>query len=927
MKNPHPMGLVCTAALAVATARAELLVYDSFEQARPGELTAQETGAGFSGGYVDTGVCTAVLDPSSRMVYENGDLKVDGGTTRMRMQPTAVGDKLVWGRALSPLPAPEGDGPLYMSFLLRVSDSVAQEADEDSILFGITTATSANPLLGLNIAKHSSGSGNAIGIRSNSSNLVTGCPALEGDRTYLLVFKWYKSNGYYRGFQMVVDPTTVQEPETWLISKDSGINKPLSDYQAITCYFRKSCEVEDTFEIDEFRLGTSWADVTGAPTYNGVVPRPAVSIAEGATERLVTITQGMPGVTCYYTLDGSVPTAETGTLYTAPFALTQSADVKAVAVDGEGRSSAVTMVATNFETHWTGAGADDNWLTAENWLPQGSPANKALVFGAEDRTLWGKVNNVIDDDIVVRSICFTNNNFGPVVTTANYDSHVGTIAAGKTLKVTSMDADGYSLRLTSPRGGWNKNSHVQAAFSGGGTFAIDSPESQVYLSCNSSSAYTTTLLDLTGLGAVDWNVDTIYVGHLARTIGRLLLAKNGSNTVTARVLTVGDSHGTIDAPAAASELSLGQTNVLNVDLLGLASSERGYANTNSGKMSFAAGLTEPTVKIRGRDGVGRAEVRVGGHGQGGDVGMKSAGIEGVLDFSAGTVDALIDGLYVARGCGRKYDGSNNGGAAKGVVKMSAGTMDVNDVSLVYSVYHSKSQDPSCLLATGELDVSGGSFLVNNDLDAANNNLNAVQGVTATVNLTGGSIAVGRDLLLASRHGYASNVIARVNVSGGTLAVAGRLVGGTDNLNYMKNYPAEKITVSAEVNALGGEIAVTNLDHTAELKLEKGVLTLAGGKVLADALDLSAATSRLVAEVGTDFQPVTVTTGGAVKLGGALAFAFKDGQKPAGQSVFPIVSGGVVEGRFTSVDLPSGYKVRYTANGVTVGKFGLIVVVQ
>lgn len=665
----------------------------------------------------------------------------------------------------------------------------------------------------------------------------------------------------------------------------------------------------------------------GAYVYNGLAPRPAIDIEYAGTSYTVTITQGMPGVSCYYTTDGTTPSASNGTLYTEPFVLTDSADVRAVAVDSLGNSSIVVLKIANIEAHWIGEGADDKWTTPENWLPHGTPANKALVFGAQDRTLWGTINNVIDEDITVRSLCFTNNNFAPAVTTAGCDSHVGTIAPGKKLKVVSMDDDGYSLLMTSPRGRWNKNSTVRASFTGGGAFEVASPDSTVLMYCNSSSARTTTTLDLSGLGEVKMDVSRIYVGLYSRMIAKLLLATAGRNELTADALLVGDGHGVMEASADASELRLGQCNAINADLIAVGSSEDGFANANSGKIYFADGLSSPSLEIRSRDGLGRAEVRLGGHGWGGDVGMKSHTATGTFDFSPGTVDALIDGFHIARSCGRRYDGSNNGGATKGVVKMSAGVMDVNNLYFVYSVYHNKSSDPSCLLATGEIDVSGGDFIVNGDADAANNRERACQGVTAKIALSGGTFRVGGDLLLASRHGYATNVVAEVDVSGGELTVGRSLVGGTDDKGYTGNYTVEKVTVRADVVARGGVIAVTNEQGTAELRIESGTLALQGGKVYADSLVMTNEASEVeVVLSGDGFVTAEV---GKVRLGGRIKVSVADGFDPHGASVWDVVSGMQPrDGTFDEVDVPEGYRIVYTPTGFSVAnKRGLAIVIR
>ena len=606
---------------------------------------------------------------------------------------------------------------------------------------------------------------------------------------------------------------------------------------------------------------------------------------------------------------------------------TFSSKVKTLVVAVVVAVSAVVATADVSEAHWVGTGADDNWTTSDNWSPSGSPANKSIVFGAEDRTVWGQTpNSIVDQDLVVSSICFTNNNFAPAPTTANCDSHVVQIGQGRRLKVTGMDTDGYSLCITSPLGNWDKNSRLQAAFTGGGALEIDSPESKVYLACNSRNNQTTTRLNLSGLSEVTLNISNAYVGCYARMTSYLTLSKEGVNTLTANAILVGDGHGSTDTPGSASELQLGKTNIINADYIGIASSEPGLANVNSAKMLFQD-VENPTVSIRAKDGVGRAELRVGGHGQGGAVQRKeSSGMIGTLDLSAGTVDALVGEMHVTRACGRRYDGSNNGGSAGGVVKMSAGKFDVNSLFLVYSVYNSKSDNPSCRLATGSLDVSGGRFVVNEDAEAANNRTNACQGVTADISISGGEMSVARNLLLASRHGYATNVIANVDVSSGKFTVYGDLIGGLDDCRYTGTYTAEKINLQANVNALGGVIAVTNAAGTSELRLESGTLALAGGKVYADSLVMTNEASTVSVELSD--AGFTTAEVGALKLGGNLSVTLADGFKTHGGMAWHVVEGRSARtGTFETVDLPEGLRVCYTANGfdiATEGGFTIIV---
>ena len=61
------------------------------------------------------------------------------------------------------------------------------------------------------------------------------------------------------------------------------------------------------------------------------------------------------GASIYYTLDGSTPTAETGTVYNGPVTLTETTTVKAVAVK-DGVTSSVT---SRTYTKGTNAGGGD----------------------------------------------------------------------------------------------------------------------------------------------------------------------------------------------------------------------------------------------------------------------------------------------------------------------------------------------------------------------------------------------------------------------------------------------------------------------------------------------------------------------------------------------------------------------------------------
>ncbi len=81
-----------------------------------------------------------------------------------------------------------------------------------------------------------------------------------------------------------------------------------------------------------------------------VVEAPVISPDGGtiATNQEITITCATEGASIYYTVDSTEPSATNGTLYSAPFSLTEECTVKAIAVADGMENSAVTEAAFTF---------------------------------------------------------------------------------------------------------------------------------------------------------------------------------------------------------------------------------------------------------------------------------------------------------------------------------------------------------------------------------------------------------------------------------------------------------------------------------------------------------------------------------------------------------------------------------------------------
>jgi fibronectin-binding autotransporter adhesin len=259
-------------------------------------------------------------------------------------------------------------------------------------------------------------------------------------------------------------------------------------------------------------------------------------------------------------------------------------------------------------------------------------------------------------------------------------------------------------------------------------------------------------LDLSGLDTFNARVARLLVGadvSIKGAAGLLKLAKTNLITLasgsTAPQLDIGDNTLAQGIAGTNSSLLLGQTNIFFVDSIAVG---RGK-NTGSGgnpytaAMLFNGAFSAPAAYFRGSGG---ASSRVGTWSIGDAFNAKSLPALGLNDFSAGTVDALVDTMYVG-----KSASVASGSSGTGTLVLNGGTMDVNTLKIGFSDINSGS---------GTVTVNGGVLAVNTSLELAHNSTITANG---TLNIYGGTVTANAGITMGGG-------ISKINVSSGTLNV-------------------------------------------------------------------------------------------------------------------------------------------------------------
>jgi hypothetical protein len=542
---------------------------------------------------------------------------------------------------------------------------------------------------------------------------------------------------------------------------------------------------------------------------------------------------------------------------------------------------------------WTGAG-DSLWSSGGNWSPAGAPgAGDNVVFtntGTVANPGAGTINNGVDVGFAasLNSLAYMNTNgyhntgiTNPLQVISSSATDVAFVADDgrpAVMFVGSGQADGIAA-------------NVYAAMIGSSLVVSNGNADLSVMQINGTdnAGYWATL-DLAGLDALTCTVSNVQVAvdtgaASTRPHGTLLLAK--TNVVTAANLLVADVFSS--GSSQTSRIRLGQTNRLNVDMV------RVGLRKMRGTMNFNDGLTAPVAVFRNAAGTGRVVAWEVGDING--AGGSSSQTIGIMDFTGGAIDALVERITVGRG--QEADGQGDG---TGTLTIGGGTVDANTFELGLQQFAGRSAGRGTLNLNNDAGVGPALLKVNND-------------VTMAVQLVGNTDVVGST--------------ATINVNGGTLAVAGNIVDG-DGLSTISLNSGGTVDLQPSGDPTAGNIAVDNLIVSDGTVTNYNLLavtnislvgpatqfTVYSGQSIAPSgagvvgplsvsgdLRLRGATELDINKTGGNLSADLLTVSGTADLGGTLNVTLSgDAALTAGDS-FTLLNLPTVLNAFTTVNLP------------------------
>ena len=581
--------------------------------------------------------------------------------------------------------------------------------------------------------------------------------------------------------------------------------------------------------------------------------------------------------------------------------------------------------------HWTGADeASNDWSATGNWAEEKLPDTNDVVFTNADAADWTEANSQITDDITVNSLAFEHQ----YQDGADVIRHILSIAEDRTLTVTGTNEFGQAFCLAGQATEAGSICSTRVEMMGGGSLVIDSQDGIFGAGLGFAdplNAMTAGSLTLRGLSSLSADVDRFLLGYGPRTRANVSLPTNGvgETTIRANYVAVGDSAGTLGRPGTTT-LTLGPSTVVHAARINVGATEvSGSTDRNNdvnGEVRFAAGLENPTLTVRSRGGMGRADMTVASHGNGKDNWYV---IRSEADFSGGTVDMLLGELLVGFGSG--YNGTQQG-SVTGIFTMDDGVVDANKILLGRSAYFAGGRKHNdSYPALGRYVMRGGETVVREAVELGVSMYSNWQGGRQVpkgyIDLSGDArfTALG-PVTLAADGGYATGAVARVTLEDESVFVACAGLRNGQRVTGKKDNNVEIVVAEFDGSVFvnGGVLAVTNETETSELCLDYGTLSVTGGSVLADRLTMTNAES--VVELAVNGKDPPIAVNGTANVGGGVLRVTLPGEATADRNGnYLLIAAESVVGRFATVEAPRGMKIRYTSRGV-VGSYGGLVLI-
>jgi autotransporter-associated beta strand protein len=407
---------------------------------------------------------------------------------------------------------------------------------------------------------------------------------------------------------------------------------------------------------------------------------------------------------------------------------------------------------------WTGLSTVTNlWSDTNNWSPtQPLTFDYTAAFGnAGSTNVIGAVNNVVGADYTLTNLVYSAVFNGP---TGAFNFDTTLINNGVTLTVKAPNTTFCLVGNATNQGAAASN---YTAIVGTGRLVLGDPASP--------GTYTNGFLQVKQAGASGLHraiLDMSRLDNFTFAAGKFLVAANGTfggngdiplgtvllantNVITCSApmvtdpsdyldeqpFTIGQSQGTASLTTATNVVLLGQQNTINADYIRIGGLKM------LGQISFRPGLSNPTLKLRGADGVSRvSQIALGDHGE---ARTTSFVARGNLDLRGGTVDALVDVMWLGKTSWRNI--STDTGGATGVLSMNAGTLDVNTLYVGWQQANTGGTVAARGTAIGVVNVFTNATLVIGTLNIGRDAGDAIGTGNGTLNINGGLVTVSGDI--------------------------------------------------------------------------------------------------------------------------------------------------------------------------------------